>query len=499
MGIIRELAAKVYANYTHSQTKLWKFRAPEVQEKWLLENCMKAANTAFGKDHGLAKVQSIKDYQKAVPVRSYEELRSYVDRMVEGERDVLWPGKPLYYAKTSGTTSGTKYIPISKESMPFHIQCAKEALLLYIYYTGNVDYVSGKMIFLQGSPTVTQTKGVETGRLSGIVAHYVPTYLQKNSLPSWQTNCIEDWESKLSKVVEETKDEDMRLIGGIPPWIQMYYEYLLKATGKKTISELYPNLRLFVTGGVNYEPYRGAIDSLVGKPVDIVETYPASEGFIAYNDSSGEEGLLLLANHGIFYEFIPLTEYGQEGASRLILSEVQLGVNYAIIMTTNAGLWSYSIGDTVKFVSLNPFRIKVSGRVAHFISAFGEHVIGNEVESAIEKVCKSIQVSVLEFTVAPQVNPKTGLPYHEWFIAFDTPNVDVDVFSVLLDEAMCEKNSYYNDLIVGKILRPIVVSEMGRESFQDYMRSIGKLGGQNKLPRLSNDRKIADALTAFVK
>jgi hypothetical protein len=499
MGFIKELAAKAYANYTHSQSKLWKFRAAEVQEKWLLDHCMRAANTAFGKDHGLGKVQSIKDYQKAVPVRGYEELRPYIDRMVGGESDVLWPGRPLYYAKTSGTTSGTKYIPISKESMPFHIQSAKEALLLYIYYTGKADYVSGKMIFLQGSPSMTETKGVKTGRLSGIVAHYVPSYLQKNRLPSWETNCIEDWETKLTQIVEETKGQDMRLIGGIPPWVQMYYEYLLKATGKKSIQELFPKLRLFVTGGVNYEPYRGAIDSLIGKSIDIIETYPASEGFIAYNDSSGEDGLLLLANHGIFYEFIPLSEYGKENAPRLTLSEVKIGVNYAILMTTNAGLWSYSIGDTVEFVSLNPFRLKVSGRVAHYISAFGEHVIGSEVEYAIEKVCKYTQTSVVEFTVAPQVNPESGLPYHEWFIAFDQPSVDIDLFATLLDEALCEKNSYYKDLIVGKILRPAVVREMERDSFQDYMRSIGKLGGQNKLPRLSNDRKIADALFASIE
>lgn len=498
MGGWKETLARPYALWVHQKNLQWKMRAEEVQEKWLLQLRASALHTEFGRDHKLKDVRTHADFVQAVPVRDYEKLRPYVDKMVDGKSDVLWKGRPLYYAKTSGTTSGAKYIPISKESMPFHIQSAKEALLEYAYNSGNYKYIGGKMIFLQGSPVMSDTKGVKTGRLSGIVAHYVPSYLQSNRLPSLATNCIDDWEQKLSAIVKETIHQDMRLISGIPPWVQMYFEHLLKESDKENIDQLFPNFSLFVTGGVNYEPYRNAIDRLVGRKVDMLETYPASEGFIAYNDFSGQDGLLLLVNHGVYYEFIPLEEVHNENPSRLSLEQVEIGNRYAIVMSTNAGLWAYLIGDTVEFVSKRPYRIKVTGRIAHYISAFGEHVIGSEVEAALNKACASTGSSVLEFTVAPQVNPDSGAPYHEWFIAFDEEPIDMDLFSQFLDMAMCEKNSYYKDLIDGKILRHCVVHSLERDVFPNYMKSIGKLGGQNKLPRLSNDRKIADVLLSML-
>ena len=495
---VKELIAKSYAWFSHQKLELWKHRAHEAQNIWMQKLCREAAQTKFGKDHKFEQIRTAEDFKQAVPIRSYEDLRSYIDPMVAGEADMLWPGRPLYYAKTSGTTSGTKFIPISRQSMPYHIQSAKEALLEYIYHSKKSAFTVGKMIFLQGSPQMGLTNGVKTGRLSGIVAHYVPTYLQANRLPSYATNCIEDWENKLSAIVDETHKTDMRLISGIPPWVQMYFEYLLKKTGKSAIKEIFPNFSLFVTGGVNYEPYRAVIDQLVGKKVDMLETYPASEGFIAFNDFSGEDGLLLLADHGVYYEFIPLEEFGQPNASRLNLAQIELGKKYALIMSTNAGLWGYSIGDTVEFVSKRPYRLKVSGRVSHYISAFGEHVIGSEVDWAMEKACAATGASVIEFTVAPQVKPNFGLPYHEWFIAFDKEPIDEDFFALMLDEAMCKKNVYYQDLIKGKILRPAVIRLAKRDAFQQYMKSQGKLGGQNKLPRLSNDRKIADSLEKFL-
>lgn len=495
----KEWLARPYAWSVHQRNSLWKMRAPEVQEEWLDKLCRTAEDTQFGKDHKLKYVRSPADFAEAVTSRDYEQLRSYVDLMVDGASDVLWPGRPLYYAKTSGTTSGAKYIPITNDSMPFHIKAAKEALLEYAWHSQNFRFIGGKMIFLQGSPEMTETVGVKTGRLSGIVAHYVPAYLQSNRLPSWQTNCIDDWEKKLSMIVQETRQEDMRLISGIPPWVQMYFEHLIETTGAQNIRELFPDFSLFVTGGVNYEPYRAAIDELVGAKVDMLETYPSSEGFIAYNDFSGEDGLLLLANHGIYYEFIPLEEAHNPHARKLHLGEVEVGKRYAILLTTNAGLWSYQIGDTVEFVSLYPHRIKVTGRVAHYISAFGEHVIGSEVEWAMDRACMATGARALEFTVAPQVNPSSGPPYHEWFVAFDHPPEDPDLFAHLLDMALSEKNSYYKDLIDGKILRPCELHEVPRDLFPRYMKSIGKLGGQNKLPRLSNDRKIADALLGLMK
>jgi hypothetical protein len=382
--------------------------------------------------------------------------------------------------------------------MPFHIAAAKEALLLYIAQTGKADYLNGKMIFLQGSPVINDDSKIKTGRLSGIVAHYVPKYLQKNRLPSWKTNCIDDWEGKVNAIVEETADQDMRLISGIPSWVQMYFEKLIEKEGKP-VCEIFTNFDLFVYGGVNYEPYRQNMEKLMGKKVDSIELYPASEGFFAYQDKQNERGMLLLLNHGIFYEFIPANEFFDEKPTRISLVDVKLNINYVLIISTNAGLWAYNIGDTIEFISLDPYRIIVTGRIKHFISAFGEHVIGKEVELAVQEAMKGSKVTVNEFTVAPQVNPNSGLPYHEWFIEFETDPDDLDLFAKRIDDFMQNQNSYYFDLIEGKILRPLVISPISKNGFKNYMKSIGKLGGQNKIPKLSNDRKIADKLLNVLK
>lgn len=481
------------------QINKWKNRSVEVQHEVMLRLVDEARHTVFGQDHAFNTISSYEDFKKNVPIRDYEDLRPYIERVVSGEKDVLWKGKPAYLAKTSGTTSGVKYIPISKESMPEHIKAARNALLTYIHETGKVDFVNGKMIFLQGSPVLAEKHGVATGRLSGIVAHHIPQYLQKNRLPSYETNCIEDWEEKVDAIVEETFHEDMTLISGIPPWVQMYFDRLsAKADGKK-IKDIFKNFNLFVYGGVNYEPYRQRMEETIGKKIDSIETYPASEGFIAYQDSQTERGLLLLTNAGMFYEFIPADEYFSERPRRLSLAEVELDTNYALILNTNAGLWGYSIGDTIRFVSKNPYRIVVTGRIKHYISAFGEHVIGEEVESALLEAASEYHVEVTEFTVAPQVTPVNGeLPYHEWFVEFATPPQDMEAFSRRVDEAMQKKNIYYFDLIEGNILRPLVIRSLAKGAFQQYMKSEGKLGGQNKVPRLSNDRKIAEGLAVFI-
>lgn len=481
------------------QINKWKNRSVEVQHEVMLRLVDEARHTVFGQDHAFNTISSYEDFKKNVPIRDYEDLRPYIERVVSGEKDVLWKGKPAYLAKTSGTTSGVKYIPISKESMPEHIKAARNALLTYIHETGKVDFVNGKMIFLQGSPVLSEKHGVATGRLSGIVAHHIPQYLQKNRLPSYETNCIEDWEEKVDAIVEETFHEDMTLISGIPPWVQMYFDRLsAKAHGKK-IKDIFKNFNLFVYGGVNYEPYRQRMEETIGKKIDSIETYPASEGFIAYQDSQTERGLLLLTNAGMFYEFIPADEYFSERPRRLSLAEVELDTNYALILNTNAGLWGYSIGDTIRFVSKNPYRIVVTGRIKHYISAFGEHVIGEEVESALLEAASEYHVEVTEFTVAPQVTPVNGeLPYHEWFVEFATPPQDMEAFSRRVDEAMQKKNIYYFDLIEGNILRPLVIRSLAKGAFQQYMKSEGKLGGQNKVPRLSNDRKIAEGLAVFI-
>ena len=486
--------AKRWAKRAVKNTKKWAQSPIETQQGVLKQLMHKAKNTAFGKDHDFQNISSYSDFRSRVPISDYEGLRPYIDRVVAGEPDILWPGKPLYFSKTSGTTSGVKYIPISRESMPTHIKAAQNALFHYIHNSGDASFVDGKMIFLQGSPILTKTNGIDTGRLSGIVAHYVPTYLQRNRMPSWQTNCIEDWEQKVDAIVEETHQEDMRLISGIPPWVKMYFERLSEKTGK-SISTLFPNFSLFVYGGVNYAPYRGVLEELIGKKIDSVELYPASEGFIAFQDQLEEQGMLLQLDSGIFYEFIEADHIFDEHPTRISLEDVQLGVNYAIILNTTAGLWGYNIGDTVEFVSIAPYRIIVTGRIKHFISAFGEHVIGKEVEMAMQEALMLHKAQVNEFTVAPQVTPSEGLPHHEWWVAFDKPPKDLATFALTLDTAMRNQNTYYDDLISGGVLQPLVIKALPADAFEQYMKSIGKLGGQNKTPRLTNDRNMADALT----
>ena len=493
---IKGLLAKAYAKYVARKTYNWAKTPVETQQKVFKYLLSKAKNTEFGNDHNFKTINSFKDFQNNVPITDYEGLTTYINKVVDGESDILWPGKPLYFAKTSGTTSGAKFIPLTKESMPNHINAAKNALLLYINETGNNVFVDGKMIFLQGSPEMTDKNGIQIGRLSGITAHYVPSYLQTNRLPSWETNLIDDWEQKVDAIVDETVNEDMRLISGIPPWMVMYFEKLVSKSGKK-IGELFPNFSLFINGGVAYEPYRKKFNELIGRKIDVLELYPASEGFIAYQDSQKEEGMLLLLDNGMFYEFIPADKFYDENPPRLTIGEVELGVNYVLILNTNAGLWGYNIGDTIVFVSKDPYRIKVSGRIKHFISAFGEHVIGKEVEDSLKDAIEGDNISINEFTVAPQVNPESGLPYHEWFIEFENAPENIAELAAKIDKALRSKNTYYDDLITGKVLRELVVIKVKQNGFNEYMKSIGKLGGQNKTPRLSNNRDIADKLASM--
>ncbi|MCB0548993.1 MAG: GH3 auxin-responsive promoter family protein [Phaeodactylibacter sp.] len=495
----KSFIVKPLANKIARDINRWSANAVAAQEGVFYNLLQTGRRTAFGKDHGFDKIGGYEAFREQVPIRDYEGLKGYIDRIKKGESDVLWKGRPKYFAKTSGTTSGVKYIPLTKESMPNHFGSARNALFNYYARTGNGSFLDGKMIFLSGSPELEKVGGIPTGRLSGIVNHEVPSWLRTNQMPSYTTNCIEEWEEKVEAVVEETLREDMRLISGIPPWVQMYYERLLERSGKRAIKELFPNYSVFVYGGVNFEPYRDKLEELVGQRIDSVETYPASEGFIAFQDRQDNPGLLLNADSGIFFEFVPLEEIHNENPTRLWLKDVEPGVNYALIINNNAGLWGYNLGDTVEFVSLNPPRLKVTGRIKHFISAFGEHVIGKEVEEAMMAAAKRHGVSIVEFTVAPQVNPpEGGAPYHEWFVEFGHSPAGLDAFAAEVDREMVKQNIYYEDLIAGNILQPLKIRPMQPGAFREYMKTQGKLGGQNKVPRLSNDRKIADALKGFI-
>jgi hypothetical protein len=493
---IKSFLAKPFASYIYKGIRKGMMTAVTDQDTILKSMIKTGRNTVFGKEAGLENVNSYEEFKQAVGIRDYEQIKPYIDQIKEGKHNVIWKGRPIYFAKTSGTTSGTKYIPITKDSVPNHINTARNALLCYMAETGNTRFANGKMIFLSGSPVLERVGGIPTGRLSGIVNHHVPGYLRTNQLPSYETNCIEDWETKLNKIVEETINQDMTLISGIPPWMQMYFDELTKRSGKK-IGELFPNFSVMVQGGVNFEPYKAKLIESVGRKIDTIELFPASEGFFAFQDSQSAEGLLLNTNSGIFFEFVPANEIGNQNPPRLSLRDVKAGENYALIINNNAGLWGYNLGDTVKFVSVNPYRLVVTGRTKHFISAFGEHVIGEEVEYSLLKAAGEENVQIVEFTVAPYVSEGEGKSYHEWFIEFENKPANMQEFASKVDQNLRKKNVYYDDLIGGNILRPLKLTPVRKHGFIDYMKSIGKLGGQNKVPRLSNDRQIADELTKW--
>ena len=495
---IKSFLARPFAAYIYKGIRKEMTSAVADQEN-ILKNQLKIGRTTeFGKEAHLDKVNNYEEFRQAIIIRDYEEMRPWVDKIKEGRHNVLWKGKPIYFAKTSGTTSGTKYIPITKDSIPNHINTARNALLCYMAETGNTKFADGKLIFLSGSPELERVSDIPTGRLSGIVNHHIPRYLRTNQLPSYETNCIEDWEVKLNKIVEETINQHMTLISGIPPWMQMYFDALIKKSGKK-VGELFPNFSVMVQGGVNFEPYKAKLLESVGRKVDTIELFPASEGFFAFQDSQEAEGLLLNTNSGIFFEFVPSGEIFNENPARLSLKEVKIGVNYALIISSNAGLWGYNLGDTVKFLSIDPYRLVVTGRTKHFISAFGEHVIGEEVEACMLKTAKEENVQITEFTVAPFVSRNEGKSFHEWFVEFENIPENLLIFEERLDNHLREKNVYYDDLVGGNILTPLKISIVRKNGFIDYMKSIGKLGGQNKVPRLSNDRKIADELVKWTE
>ncbi len=495
---IKSLLAKPFASRVSKNIKKGMLTAVEDQEALLKELVKTAAITQFGKAHRFTEINDYKSFTQSVPIRDYEKLKPYIEEIKAGKHNVLWRGQPIYFAKTSGTVSGTKYIPITKDSISNHINGARNALLCYMGETGNTAFADGKLIFLSGSPVLERVGGIPTGRLSGIVNHHVPRYLRKNQLPDYETNCIEDWETKLNKIVDETINQRMTLISGIPPWMQMYFDELIKRSGK-LVGELFPDFSVMVYGGVNFEPYKPKLFESIGRKVDGIETFPASEGFFAFQDTQTEPGLLLNTNSGIFFEFIPSEEIGKEHPRRLSLREVEVGVNYALIINSNAGLWGYDIGDMIRFVSVNPYRLVVTGRTKHFISAFGEHVIGEEVEYSLLKTAKEENVQITEFTVAPYISKDKGKSYHEWFIEFENEPRSMQQFAEKIDAYLRKKNAYYDDLIAGNILQKLTITPVKKNGFIDYMRSIGKLGGQNKVPRLSNDRTVADALSQWAK
>ena len=492
--------AKLWAYFFVKSQKKWSSSPVSSQEKVFQELVSKAKNTEFGKAHRFSSIRTYNDFQEAVSLRSYEAHIPYVNRICEGNKDVLWPGKPKYFAETSGTTAHTKYIPITSDSLPYHIHSARAALLNYVYTSGRTDFLNGHMLFLSGSPELHLYGGVLTGRLSGIVNHHVPSYLQPGRSPSEKVNRISDFEEKIKAIVKESTKQSVSLLAGIPPWVQNYLDELCKHTAKKSVLEIFPKLSLYVHGGVNFSPYERRLTQTIGQKIPTIELYPASEGFFAYQDlPDPKAGLLLLLSHGMFYEFVPLKEIDHPSPRRYTISEVKTDTPYAMIVSSNAGLWGYVVGDVVSFTSLSPYRLRVVGRTKHFLSAFGEHVIAEEVEASLSSALRACpEAELLECTVAPQISPKDGLPHHEWWIAFARPPQDTLLFAKILDEKLQEKNPYYEDLRKGAVLSSAKLVLLREDAFVHYMKAIGKLEAQSKVPRLSNDRKIADALQSYI-
>ena len=485
--------AKSFASYIISKNQFWIKNPIQAQSKtfeYLINNGQK---TLFGQQYFLKEIRSYEEFKQSIPVSDYEKFKIYIDRIIKGESDVIWPGRPIYFSKTSGTTSGIKNIPIFRNAIKTHINSARDSILQYILNSGDTNFIKGKQMFIQGSPVLKTKKGIKVGRLSGIVAHHVPFYLRSSRMPSWDVNCIDDWEEKINAIVEETINQNMTLISGIPPWVKMYFEKITEKSGQK-VANVFKNFSLFIYGGVSFKPYKKIFDELIGRNVNSIELYPASEGFFAYQDRLDNDSMLLILNNHIFYEFIETHDLLVGNNNYIPLSDVKVGKNYALIISTSSGLWRYNIGDTIRFTELNPYRIIVTGRIKHFISAFGEHVIANEVETAIIEASSKLKSRIREFTVAPQVSPEFGLPYHEWFIEFDQINDNLEEIESLIDKIMQRQNIYYNDLIQGKILSPLRITKIKKGGFNSYMKSIGKLGGQNKVPHLSNNRKIANQL-----
>lgn len=494
----RSLLSRPFAAYVVSKHRKACLNPGKTQKDVFDNLILNGKKTQFGKEHNFDKITSPADFASSVPTRDYEGIAPYIEKVLKGERDILWPGKPTYLAKTSGTTSGVKYIPITKDSLPNHINGARDALMHHVYHTGKARFLDGKMIFLSGSPELTEKNGIKIGRLSGIVNHHVPAILRINQLPTWETNCIEDWETKVEKIVDETIHQPMSLVSGIPPWVQMYFDRLQARTGK-TIAEIFPKLDLFVYGGVNFEPYKRKLFSSLGKRIPTLELFPASEGFIAFQDKPDKEGMLLQLDSGIFFEFIPFDELGKPNPSRLTIDQVELGKVYSLIVSNNAGLWAYTLGDLVRFTSLAPPRVVVAGRTSHYISAFGEHVIAEEVERAMKSALEKFsEVSIGEFTVAPLVSPEDdSQPRHQWFIEFAALPANLPAFNRYLDEQMQKQNIYYKDLLEGNILEMLEIISLPKGSFSNMMKEGGKLGGQNKVPRLANNRNLAEKLIRY--
>jgi hypothetical protein len=467
------------------------------QFKMLLE---KGRETAWGMAHKYHKISKISDFQALVPTSSYEEIFPWIKRAMRGEENVLWPGWTAYFSKSSGTTNDKhKYIPVTEDSLEeCHYKGGKDLISLYLNNRPDSEVLSGKNLAMGGSlqPNPLGTEAI-CGDISAVIMHNLPSWAQWMRTPSLEIALMDKWEEKIEKMVENTIQENVTSISGVPTWMLVLLHRILEKTGAKSISEIWPNLEVFLHGAVSFTPYREEFKRLITNPnMGYLETYNASEGFFGIQDDLAKEGeMLLLLDYGMFYEFVPTEEAHIPFPRALTLDQVELNRNYAMVISTNGGLWRYRIGDTVRFTSLFPFRIMVSGRTRHFINVFGEEVMVDNAELALARACKSHQCSVVDFTVAPQFMAAGKQGRHEWLIEFSEMPASIEAFAKQLDEELRNINGDYDaKRYKDMALLPLELKVASRDLFYNWLKTKGKLGGQNKVPRLSNSREYLDGL-----
>ena len=469
----------------------------ETQQRVLFSLLSQAKNTEYGKLHHFEEIKSYEDFNKQVPIVSYEDFEPFIEKARQGNPDVFWPGKIKHFAKSSGTTNAkSKFIPISDESLQnCHYKAGKDLLAIYINNHRDSNLFKFKNLRLGGSAELYESFGTKFGDLSAILIENLPFWVERTTTPSREVSLMSEWETKLKAIVSEVKNKDVGSLTGVPSWMMVLLQRVLKDTGKKSISEVWPNLEVFFHGGISFVPYREQYKQLIGKDIRYYEIYNASEGFFGIQDRFGSDEMLLMLDYGIFYEFIPMDTFGTENAKAVSLENVELGKNYAVVISTNGGLWRYLIGDTIRFTDLKPFRFKISGRTKHYINAFGEELMIDNVEAALSKACQETNAKITDYTGAPVYMKDGESGSHEWMIEFSTEPNDFGRFSEIFDETLKSLNSDYEAKRYNNMtLKPPIIHKARTNLFYDWMASRGKLGGQNKVPRLSNDRQYIEPL-----
>ncbi len=502
MPILSSVVRRVNARRLSQIEHFRKFPA-ETQERVLLEIIKTAVSTELGKKYDFPSIRSVQDFQSRVPVRNYEEYVPFIDRLIKGEKDITWPGEVRWFAKSSGTTSAkSKFIPVSRESLwECHYQAAKDILAIYAVNYPDTKIFSGKALTLGGSNKINQLNSKSIyGDLSALLIWNAPFYAELVRTPSQKIALIEDFEEKLDLLTKATVGQNVTSFSGVPSWYLTLIKHVLAYTGKQNLLEVWPNLEVFFHGGISFTPYREIYRKLIpGDQMHYMETYNASEGFFGIQDIPYVPDMLLMLDYGIFYEFIPADDFAAGQARPVTLSEVQRGVNYALVISTSGGLWRYLIGDTIVFTSTFPFRFRISGRTKHFINAFGEEVIVDNADKALEAACLATDSIINEYTAGPVYMGESSKGTHEWIIEFEKAPVDIEKFTDILDTTLKSINSDYEakrhkDI---NLVRPLV-RQVPPGTFNRWLKSLNKLGGQNKIPRLSNSREFIEEIYNFI-